>query len=256
MTATRRSTRRIFLLKNSMRWHKKVSWVGGIALIMFAFSGMLHPIMSWTGPKAAVFYPPQVEISSKEVNAIPAILARHGIEHAILTKIVPAPAGAILQVTQSNNGPRDYYDLETGEMLPGYDEIQARWLARYYTGLTEAPIKSVDFLTEFSADYAWVNRLLPVYRVTFDVEDGRTAFIYTELGALASLTNNYKTWIQSIFRALHTWDWLASWSFGRVGLMLILLLCLLAMALTGTALVFLLSSRRMHLRRKVHRLFA
>lgn len=101
-----------------------------------------------------------------------------------------------------------------------------------------------------------MNRLLPVYRVIFNTEDKRTAFIYTELGALANLSNHYKTNVQSFFRTFHTWNWLDQWEHARVFLMLLLLLSLLAMALTGTAMVFLMKNRKLPRKQKLHRLIS
>ncbi|MCH2038533.1 MAG: hypothetical protein MK137_08085, partial [Rickettsiales bacterium] len=215
--------------------------------------GMTHPLMTWTGPKAASFFPPQVTIKAQHAASIANILEQNNIKEAIMVKVVPSEDGVILQVTEQNDTPRRYFDLSSGEERIGYDEQQAIWLARYYTGLKDQHIKSVIFQSEFDAAYPWVDRLLPVYRVTFDTDDNRSAFIYTELGALAGLTNDYKTTIQSIFRALHTWNWLDQFENARVFLMLLLLLSLFGLAATGTAMIFLMKNRKMDKKRKLHR---
>lgn len=247
---------RNMILKKSLRWHNWFGWVGGIALLIFALSGMTHPLMSWTGPKAASFFPPQAKMNVSDAVIIPRILARHSISNALMVKIVPSNKHSVLQVTQSNDEPRRYFDLTTYEELLGYDKEQAQWLARYYTGLKESPIKNITFQTEFDAAYPWVNRLLPVYKVEFDTDDNRVAFIYTELGVLANLTNDWKTSVQSIFRALHTWTWLNEFKHARVVLIGLLMISLFAMAATGTAMVFLMKNRKMGLRRKLHRLIS
>lgn len=242
------------LLKNSSKWHKRLGWTGGLALLLFAVSGMMHILMTWTGPQAASFYPPQANMKAEYIAALPKILKNNSIENAIMIKIVPAENGAVLQVTQHNDEPRRYFDLASGKELNNYDEIQARWLARYYTGLSDVPIKSVSFKNEFDNAYPWVNRLLPVYSVEFDTPDHLTVLIYTELGALASLTNDWKTLVQATFGVLHTWNWLDNYENARVFLMMILLTSLFGMAVTGIAMIFTIKSQKIKdKKRKWHR---
>lgn len=242
------------IVRNSHAWHRLLGWIGALALLIFALSGITHPLMSWTGPRAASFFPPQLKVHGAELTHLPQILTRHGIAQAIMVKVVPTERGAALQVTEQPQAARRYFDLQSGEEWPGYDAQQALWLARFYTGLAQAPIKAIHHQTEFDDAYPWVNRLLPVYRIRFDTPDERTAFIYTELGALAGLTNDWKTALQSIFRALHTFSWLEGQENARVLLMMALLLALLAMSATGTAMVLLIKNRTLPKQKKVHRL--
>jgi hypothetical protein len=100
-----------------------------------------------------------------------------------------------------------------------------------------------------------VNRLLPVYRITFDTPDRRTVFVHTELNALANLTNDWKTTLQTLFGVLHTWNFLDDAEPLRVAAMLLLLTSLFAMAVVGAVLLLTLkrrshasSSRRWHRR--------
>lgn len=244
------------VLKNSIKWHNWLGWAGGLSLLMFAISGMMHPVMSWTGPKAVSFFPPQTKIKSEQAVVIPDILQSNFIDNAIMVKIVPSEIGAVLQVTEQNDSPRRYFDLSTGDELQEFDKKQAIWLAKYYSGLKNSEIKSIKFQTEFDSSYPWVNRLLPVYKVTFDSEDNLTIFIYTEINALAGITNDYKTFIQSFFRVIHTWNWLENFEYARVFLMMLLLLSLFGLAVTGTAMVFLMKNRKMEKKRKIHRIIS
>lgn len=241
------------ILKQGITWHSFLSWTGGIALLLFALSGISHPIMTWTGPKSASFFPPQMTMTAETAAAIPEVLQRYNIERALIVKAVPSENGSLLQVTEDRDKARRYFTLPEGEELSDYDAKQAQWLARYYTGLKDAPIKEVVFQTEFDNAYPWVNRLLPVYKITFDTDDNRTAFIYTELNAQAGLTNDLKTAFQSFFRAVHTWNWLDGAEHARVILMSLLLLSLFGMAATGTAMIFLMKNRKMERKRKIHR---
>lgn len=250
-----RTRQRILLA--SLNWHKKLAWLGGIALVIFGLSALTHPLMTWTGPQTAAFFPPQAIMQAEQLAAIPSILKRHDIKKAAIVKLLPTSQGVMLQVTESRTAPRRYFRLDTGEEMINYDGQQAVWLARYYTGEQNAGVASVTFQTEFDHAYPWVNRLLPVYRVEFATADHLTTFIYTETSALGNVTNDWKTGLQAIFRILHTWSWLEAWEYARVAVMSLLLLCLMGMAVIGFSLILLMKKRRIYeTRRRMHRLLA
>ena len=249
-----RKTRNLSAL--SMKWHNLAGWTGGIALVLFAGSGLLHILMTWTGPQAASFFPPQTTMTAESVQAVPQVLAQNNITHANMVKIVPGQRGPLLQVTTDNYEPRRYFELASGLEIPGHDKAQAIWLARYYSGEQSTPIRDVSFQTSFDANYPWVNRLLPVYRVTFDTDDQLTAFIYTEFGALGSLSNEWKSGLQAFFALLHTWSWLDGVENARLVIMLVLLLSLFTMAATGTAMILVLKNRTLPPQRRWHRLIS
>jgi len=201
-----------------------------------------------------VFFPPQSDFSSTPVEAIPRILASQGIERAQLIKVLPTPEGNLLQVSSDNGVVRRYFDLTSGAEYPNFDARQAEWLARYYTGMTDAPVQALELRTRFDNAYPSVNRLLPVWQVSFATDDALTAYVHTELNALASLTNNTRALQQSLFQALHTWSWLDGVEPLRVTLLLILCSTLAAMAMTGVAVVFVLPQRVIRMRsRRWHR---
>jgi|TARA_Y100000389_G_scaffold204881_1_gene260401 hypothetical protein len=240
-------------IKFSFKYHKFCGWVGGIALIIFAISGLIHPILTWTGPKSDAFFLPQGKIEAEDVVSVKDIIVKNNIRKIIIAKLMPSKDGIVLQISQDKDGERRYFDIKTHQELIGHDKKHAIWLARYYTGLKNAQVKSVKFQDKFDNSYPWVNRLLPVYKVTFDTKDERTAFIYTEINALSGLTNSYKTSMQSIFRAMHSWNWLDEYEIIRVALMLFLLLSLFIMIVTGVGMIFFVKNRNMPLRRKFHR---
>ena len=162
----------------------------------------------------------------------------------------------MLQITREENPVREYYSLISGEKVSGYDEIQAEWLARYYTQQT-TDIESIELITEFSEDYSWVNRLIPVYKVNFKTEDNLSAYVYTETNALAGLNNNWKRQLQFVFQTFHTWTWLNDYPLLRVFIITVLLFSLLGMI--ASASVMLIAFKRKttrHYSQKIHRQLA
>jgi len=245
------------LLKKSINIHRYLIWIGAIALTLFLFSAFMHPLMIWTGPRATSFFPPQTTISSDDVAAIPVILGKHKIEVATIVKIVPSESGPLLQISQSKTGEKRYFDPKSLSELTNFDRIQAIWLARFYTGFKETPITDVEIIREFSNAYPWVNRLLPVYKISFDTQDNRTVFVHTETSAMASMSNDWKSSLQTIFQRLHTWNWLDNQEYLRLIAMIILLVSIVGIALTGTALVFLMKRRKIVQKsRRFHRYLA
>lgn len=250
---------KIKLRKKSFQWHLWLAWIAAFALCAFIVSGLTHPLLAWTGPQSKAFMPPKAVMQADQVNAIKDILQQHQIDQAIMVKLVPSEQGVVLQVTEHNDQPRRYFALDTNAELLDFDRQQAQWLARYYAlgGGADVAVKDIQFQTEFDSAYPWVNRLLPVYKVTFDHDDGLSTYVYTEINALAGLSNHYKTRVQSVFRALHTWAWLDRFDNVRIIILACLLISIIAMTLTGFALVLLLKKRPVMTRKaRLHRYLA
>lgn len=188
--------------------------------------------MVWTGPQTTQFMPPQMQLDANTAKRIPNILAGIDIDKSIVTKVVPTQTEPMLQLTVDETLPRRYFSLSTGKEVKGQDTQQAIWLARFYTG-NESDIRKTTLITEFSNEYPWVNRLIPVYKVEFEGDDNLSAFVYTETNALAGLNNNWKRSLQTIFQTFHTWAWLDDYPIIRIVIITVLLASLLVMLLSG-----------------------
>ncbi|MCA0899493.1 PepSY domain-containing protein [Microbulbifer agarilyticus] len=227
------------LKKQWLAWHNKLGWYALAGILVWALSGISHPMMAWFGPKAAKFFPPSVSLQAADLGNLPQLLADESrVQGARVVKVVPSQNGPLLQVTASETAPRNYYALNDGREIVNGDLAQARWLAGYYSGRSDEQIADVQLQTEFDNTYPSVNRLLPVYRIEYAGDDGLTLFVHTETAALASLTNDSKSFMQGIFRQLHTFAWLDGLEYGRLLLIGLLMLTLFAFAATGIALVF------------------
>lgn len=194
----------------AVRWHRKLAIVGGVALLIWGGSGLLHPLMTTFGPQQAQFFGPRLAWDMSGAMTLPALLASNGVQQATAVQVVAGPDGQLLQVTDDPLLPRRYFDLASGAELPDQGRRQAVFFARHYLGdaVATKAVSAITVLTDFTPDYPWVNRLLPVYRVDFDTPDNLSAYIYTETNAVAGVTNNFKSRVQTGFRTLHSWDWL------------------------------------------------
>jgi hypothetical protein len=141
----------------------------------------------------------------------------------------------------SPDKPRRWFRLEDGDELRGHDSDQAIFLARHYMALPDTKVRSVEWIDRFSDDYPAVNRLLPVWKVRFDRADNLEVLIYTETGAVAAVSNDWKSSLQRAFQWVHTWSFLPREAeAARILLITALVGSLLALALTGTAMLILI----------------
>ncbi|MFY8048395.1 MAG: PepSY domain-containing protein [Erythrobacter sp.] len=224
------------------RWsyskHQWLGLIGGISLLVWGLSGLTHIAMVLFGPQQAAFMPPAASVALEGARPIAETLAEKGISEAVAVKTVPAPGGGVLwQVSPAADGSRRYFRPADGSEVTAGDRAQAEFLARHYLA-TDRAIVSARLQTEFDADYPWVNRLLPVWKLEFAGDDGLTAYVHTETSSLAAVNNTTKTGLQSVFRALHTWEWVPpGMDWLRVVVIALMVGSLLALGLTGIAML-------------------
>ena len=155
-----------------LRLHRFLAISGGLALVLWGGSGLLHVVMTNFGPQQVRFRPPTQAIDLSSVRPIGETLERAEIREAAAIRIVAGDRESLLQVTEEQDRPRRYFDLGSGEERPSHDRVHAEFLARYYLGLDGGAdaaepasltrVRSIEQIVEFSDAYPWVNRLLPV----------------------------------------------------------------------------------------------
>lgn len=255
------------IVRFCLRWHRLLLWPAFFSLFVFVLSGFMHILMTWTGPQAAQALPPQAQFAAESVTRIPVILQQHNITQAAIIKLVPGEQGNVLQVSSDDKQPRRYFSLDSGEEIIDGDPQQARWLARHYysskkntkDGAEKSEINAakMEYLTAFDESYPWVNRLLPVYRITLDDAEHTTLTVHTETGALADINNDWKRTLQTVFQQLHTFRWLEPLPATRIVLMLFFLSSLLATVLAGGVLLYNMPKRKIpNQKRRLHRRIA
>lgn len=200
--------RQAHLRARMIRWHRAIALVGGLTLILWGGSGLIHVGMSLFGPQPASFFPPQRSLDLAQAMPLEEILAQAQVGKAAAVKVVVSEDETLLQVTETQDAPRRYFSLTDGAERLGHDPRHALFLARHYTGAGTEDVRSLTRVTTFSDAYPAVNRLLPVYRVEFDRADRLTAYVYTETNALAALTNRRQALMLTAFQWIHTWSWM------------------------------------------------
>jgi hypothetical protein len=241
--------------------HKILAWLGALALALWGLSGVLHPLITTFGVQQAVFMPPQVAMNLQDVKPISEILRETDVQQVRAIRVIAGKvvgqSQPLLQVTEETFKPRRYFNLQTGFELPDHDSTHAEYLARHYLKIPDTEPANVEWVDQFSTAYPSVNRLLPVYKVSFDGRDGLHAYIYTETNSIAGVSNTAKQWAQNAFQWFHTWSWLSvaqahsgaqrGLETARIVMMTCMLLGLIGMGLSGLSMLIMVRRKRRRL---------
>jgi hypothetical protein len=219
---------------NSILW-KLHLWLGLITffgMLIWSLSGLLHPVMTWTQPKAINSTAPLYHISLAKAQPLFQTLKQNHIEQFTHFKIVNLNDNVAYRIQQSSSGIARYFNIETGKEIIDGDRDYAKQLALHYVG-SNAVIKNIRFVTQFDSDYPEINRILPVWYIEFYQNDNLRVYIDTNQGNLITLSNNTKHMLSNLFETVHKWSFLNAMPNWQAVLMSIFLLCILFSALSG-----------------------
>ena len=210
-------------LKNIYRWHRRLSLIIALPLVLSAGSGILHPIMTNIRPSMATQALPTVPMDSERVLlSIGAALDRVGIDSIYRARVIHIDTNWFYQVQRSPGDIPLYISARTGKVLPRGDWLYAQHLARLF--LEGAPrdtaiaakVKDEIRLTGFDDEYSEVNRVLPVYRVSFERPDGIRLYVETLQDRFAFAVDNRRASFNRVFEYVHTYQWLDFLGKGRL----------------------------------------
>lgn len=220
------------MMKVWWRIHQVFGVFSGIALIFWAFSGVLHPIIARLQPKPVTLFPPTQVVNLALAKPLASVMAQHRLKSVYQVGLATLDGQAYYQVWQSAKTPAEYFAVQDGVRLPAGDQRYALILARHFTGKMYAPAQ-VTWVSTFTADYPAVQKLLPLWRVDFNDGSGLRAYIDTQRACLSTLSDPRREVLMQVFRVLHSWSFLQAWPrVAQVG-MLVLLGMLVLMTLSG-----------------------
>lgn len=186
---------------------------------------------------------PSSEIDTAKITvSLYTALLQNGIDSFQNFRIVKLYKGFYYQVWQSGFDSLTYINCESGNVLINGDKHYAAYLAQRYmweqTGKGQshehdhrqqtaslsgganipvealAPVKpnskivSNNLVTSFAKHYKASNKILPVYEVAFDREDGIQLYIDTRADRLVFASDHMKRWFASFFSLTHSWSFL------------------------------------------------
>ncbi|MFD0749677.1 PepSY domain-containing protein [Mucilaginibacter calamicampi] len=192
------------------KWHRIIGLTALTPIIGWTISGLSHPLMSnWLRPAIPkeVFAPATQDKIAPAVT-LQQVLAMHNIQQVRNFSLIKFNKGAYYQILDKDSV-SNYYSVADGSFLPHGDKAYAEYLARYFTQDSISAIKQMTFQNTFDSHYQPINRLLPVWKVTFDRPDGMDVYVETAQSRMGTFNNNTRKFFLVLFEQMHTWNFLA-----------------------------------------------
>jgi len=224
------------LKQNIYRWHRIIGIITIIPVICWTVSGCMHPFMAhWFKPAIPhEFVVPTPLTKEKITLSLLDVLTKHGIRSFRNFRIVMIGDVPYYQI-KNELYDMEYYSAVDGNRLADGDAHYAERLTRYFLEDSISSVASIEKITEFTSEYRYVNRLLPVWKVSFNRSDNMDVYIDTEQTRLGTFNNNQRKAFLWIFGTFHNWEWLGyiSNEWLRITIMIMLLTVIIASALSG-----------------------
>lgn len=241
--------------KRIYQWHRRLSLIIAIPLVLSAGSGLMHPVMTNIRPSVATQGLKPVPIDSSKIRIpLEAALAANSLDSFSRVRIIHMDTNWFYQVQKKAEDIPLYLSTSTGKILSRGDWLYAQYLARQFLEGPEAAhtfshpgkkpgiavpagrtinsgpaatdrspaemsmdtrrpdccsaatasvlhakgskVLSEVLLTQFDGEYNDINRLLPVYRVSFDRQDGIRIYAETTRDRFAFAVDNPQSSLQ------------------------------------------------------------
>ena len=119
--------------KNIYKWHRTISLIIAIPVVLWAASGFMHPIMSTIRPKVATqFLQPDVIDSSKIKLTLQEVLQKNNIVQFHNFRLIHIDTSCFYQVQTTAEAIPVYFSTKTGRKLFNGDRLYAQYLAKQF----------------------------------------------------------------------------------------------------------------------------
>lgn len=224
------------MYKTLYKWHKWIGLVISVPVIIWALSGLLHPTLRLTKPVLETHKLKAQPIVAESIGMeADVILQRHGVSQVKNVRLIMMHGKTFYRLNLAD-GRIEYFDTQSGDRVVDGEQRYAEYLARHYLGDQNAAISSIEAVSQFSEEYAPINRFLPVWRVSFLRDDGLRLYVDTESSRLAASVDNLRAELLWWFGTLHNWSFLDKASQPRIAIFVIAMLMLFVVGLTGLVL--------------------
>lgn len=234
--------------KNIYRWHRICSLIIAVPVLLWAVSGFLHPIMTNIRPEIATQVLPSVVADSSRIKVtVQEALQRNQVDSIYSVRLVNIDTNWFYQVKTTAHDELQYYSTLNGRQLKKGDWLYAQYIARQFLEGAPAPsvpaataaepgaahdccdaaascvlyttkgagVGEVSLVTAFDGEYKSINRLLPVYKVSFYRKDGIRIYVETGQSRFAGAIDNRRAAFTRFFTLVHTFGWLDILGGGR-----------------------------------------
>ena len=205
-------------------WHRAIGIITIIPVIFWTLSGLMHPFM-------AHFFKPTIANERLEATpidktqltlSVQEVLAKNNITEFRNFRIVSFDKQIFYQV-KTAAGELLYFNTFDAKKLENGDQKYAHWLSRYFLDDQKSPIAKTDVVTEFTSQYKYINRYLPVYKTTFDRPDGMQVYVETSSGKLATYNPKSRQAFIWFFDVFHNWAFMDAVSNNSIRIVVMIL---------------------------------
>ncbi|TAE25178.1 MAG: PepSY domain-containing protein [Candidatus Kapaibacterium sp.] len=228
---------RQFFKRNAYNLHRWISIVALVPALLWSLSGTSHPFMAhWFKPPIAKeFLPPQPIDQSQVIMPLAEALKQNNIREIKQFRLVNFKGAVFYQIQQASSPEHLYLETRTGTRLQDGDALYAEFLAKQYFGNPNAVVLEKRVITGFDDDYRYINRLLPVWKVSFQ-EGGYDVYVETSSGRMATYNTPLRRAFLLVFQYLHNWGWLNGAEILRLSVITTFLAVIILTALSGIVL--------------------
>ncbi len=244
--------------KKIYQWHHKLSLLIALPVMLWATSGFMHPIMTTIRPSISTqFLKPSVIDTGRISMSLTEVLQQNNIENIHHFRLIDIGGNWFYQVKEEPESVPEYFSAINGRRLRSGDQLYAQYLAHQFLNKQEtesdesdegdccmaaikcikkydqeAKVLKTEFVTDFDGEYRYVNKLLPVYKVSFDREDNIRVYVETTGSRFAYAVNDQRAIFDKIFSLFHNWSWMdILGDFKYIVMVVVLSICLLTTAM-------------------------
>jgi hypothetical protein len=266
--------------KNIYKWHRTLSLIIALPVMLWAISGFMHPIMTTIRPQVTTQSLEYLPLDSSKIKmSLKNVLLKNQIKSIVNFRLVHIDTNWFYQVQVNKIKQPVYFSTENGNILSKGDWLYAQHLAKQFmeggqqkgklgnnsTLLPSQPqvlhdccdaatstvlnakgskVINASVVADFNNEYKGINRLLPVYKVAFDRPDGIRIYVETTQDRFAFAMDNKRALLDKIFRLVHTWGWLDYMGKGKFIIEFVLAFTAFGTTLLGVYIFFSSKSKR------------
>lgn len=224
------------LKQNIYKYHKYLAFFTILPVIFWSLSGIMHPMMShFFKPEIAKEYLENQRIDTTKINyTLQEVLTKNNINSIKNFRIVSFKNQQFYQVKNSKNEFM-YFNTQTSNLLKNGENLYAEWLSRYFLNDSISKVSNHIVLTEFDNQYKYINRYLPVHKISFNRNDEMEIYVETSSSKLATFNPKSRQAFIWFFDTFHNFSFIEKISneYARIILVGFSLSIILLSALSG-----------------------
>jgi hypothetical protein len=261
-----------FINKHIYLWHRRLSLVIAIPVFLWAFSGFMHPLMTNIKPKIGHSVLELKPIEQDKIKiGLSQILQQYDIKYYHRFRLIRIDTSWFYQIQVTPESKPFYYSTTTGKGLVNGDALYAQYLAGLFLGgssenkskkqiektainstedccaaaascvqaqIKKNPIKNIQYVQAFNEEYKPINRLIPVYQIAYQRNDGIRIYVETTSDRMAYATDDLRAGFDRLFMILHNWAWMDQLGDIKYVLMALILGCAILTTLMGLYIMY------------------